>query len=114
MFENTYALSPYRIMWVFVLFDLPTLEKRDRKAYAKFVKDLKKEGFQLYQYSIYIKHCSSIENADALCRKVRWLLPQKGKVSVMQLTDKQFSRIINYWCASRVNGPIAPEQLSLF
>lgn len=30
--------SEYRIMWVLVLFDLPTETKKDKKAYAEFRK----------------------------------------------------------------------------
>ena len=38
--------SEYRIMWVLVLFDLPTETKKDKKAYAEFRKNLQKDGFK--------------------------------------------------------------------
>ena len=38
-------LSEYRIMWVLVLFDLPTETKKEKKAYADFRKNLQKDGF---------------------------------------------------------------------
>ncbi len=34
--EQSTALSAYRIMWTFVLFDLPVGTKKERKAAAKF------------------------------------------------------------------------------
>lgn len=34
--------SEYRIMWVLVLFDLPTETKKDKKAYAEFRKICKR------------------------------------------------------------------------
>ena len=37
--------SEYRIMWVLVLFDLPTETKKDKKAYADFKKNLQRDGF---------------------------------------------------------------------
>lgn len=43
-------LSEYRIMWVMVLFDLPTTEAKDRKAAAQFRKDLQQDGFTMFQY----------------------------------------------------------------
>ena len=43
--------SEYRIMWVLVLFDLPTETKKDKKAYATFRKNLQKDGFTMFQYS---------------------------------------------------------------
>ena len=46
-------LNAYRIMWVLVFFDLPTETKKQRKAAAGFRKDLLKDGFTMFQYSIY-------------------------------------------------------------
>lgn len=42
--------SEYRIMWVLVLFDLPTDTKKDKKAYADFRKNLQKDGFTMFQF----------------------------------------------------------------
>ena len=46
--------SQYRVMWVLVFFDLPTETKRDKKAAMKFRKDLQRDGFSMFQFSIYI------------------------------------------------------------
>ena len=48
-------LSEYRIMWVMVFYDLPTETKKDRKMAAKFRKDIMKDGFSMFQFSIYLK-----------------------------------------------------------
>ena len=56
-------LNAYRIMWVLAHFDLPTETKKHRKAYAEFRKQIMKDGFQMFQFSMYIRHCSSRENA---------------------------------------------------
>ena len=56
--------SEYRIMWVLVFFDLPTESKRERKLYADFRKKLLQDGFTMFQFSIYVRHCPSRENAD--------------------------------------------------
>ena len=48
--------SEYRIMWVLVLFDLPTETKKDKKAYADFKKNLQRDGFTMFQFSIYVRH----------------------------------------------------------
>ena len=47
--------SEYRVMWVLVLFDLPTETKKDKKAYADFRKNLQKDGFTMFQFSIYVR-----------------------------------------------------------
>ena len=39
----------WRSMWVIAMFDLPTALKTDRKAYARFRKDLIDDGFTMMQ-----------------------------------------------------------------
>ena len=51
--------SEYRIMWVLVLFDLPTETKKEKKAYSDFRKNLQRDGFTMFQFSIYLRHCAS-------------------------------------------------------
>ena len=62
--------SEYRVMWVLVLFDLPTETKKDKKAYTDFRKNLQKDGFTMFQFSIYIRHCASSENAEVHIREL--------------------------------------------
>ena len=40
--------SEYRIMWVLVLFDLPTETKKEKKAYSDFRKNLQRDGFTMF------------------------------------------------------------------
>lgn len=53
--------SEYRVMWVLVFFDLPTDTKKERKASADFRKKLLSDGFVMFQFSIYMRHCASAE-----------------------------------------------------
>ena len=39
-------------MWILVFFDLPTDTKKERKAAAKFRKDIMGDGFTMFQFSI--------------------------------------------------------------
>ena len=55
--------SQYRVMWVMVFYDLPTETKKQRKDAAKFRKDIMGDGFIMFQFSIYLRHCTSKENA---------------------------------------------------
>ncbi len=86
-------LSEYRVMWVLVFFDLPTETKKDRKEYSLFRKRLLKDGFYKFQFSIYVRHCASAENASVHVKRVKSFLPAKGQVCIMQITDKQFGAI---------------------
>jgi CRISPR-associated protein Cas2 len=83
-------LNAYRIMWVLVFYDLPTETARERKVAALFRKKILKDGFQMFQFSIYLRHCASRENADVHIKRAKTLLPEKGHVGIMCITDKQF------------------------
>ena len=89
-------LNGYRIMWIFVFFDLPTETKKDRHNASKFRTNLLKDGFNMMQFSVYMRHCASSESADVHEKRVAQLLPPFGKVSVLRITDKQFGNIMNY------------------
>jgi CRISPR-associated protein Cas2 len=85
--------SEYRIMWVFVLYDLPTETKKERKVAADFRKRIMQDGFTMFQFSAYIRHCASVENADVHIRRVKTILPETGQICIFSLTDKQFGQM---------------------
>lgn len=107
-------LNPYRIMWLVVFFDLPTKTKTDRKNYTRFRKCLLKDGFTQMQYSVYLRHCASTENANIHAKRVRKFLPPKGSVSVLRVTDKQFGQIETYERGVKTDVPVGPQQLEMF
>lgn len=45
--------NAYRIMWVLVLYDLPTETKKMRREAQVFRDKLIKDGFTLFQFSMY-------------------------------------------------------------
>ncbi|MBO7570824.1 MAG: CRISPR-associated endonuclease Cas2 [Bacteroidales bacterium] len=106
--------SEYRIMWVLVFFDLPTETKKERKVYADFRKKLIADGFTMFQFSIYIRHCPSRENADVHIRRVKMHLPEAGSVGILCITDKQFGSMeIFFGQKQETNNPVV-QQLELF
>ena len=106
--------SEYRIMWVLVFFDLPTETKKDKKAYALFRKNRQKDGFTMFQMSIYVRHCASMENAEVHIKRVKSFLPEFGHVAIMCITDKQFGNIKVFY-GTKPMVPNAPgQQLELF
>ncbi|HMP94640.1 MAG TPA: CRISPR-associated endonuclease Cas2, partial [Phnomibacter sp.] len=58
-------LNAYRIIWLFVFFDLPVETKKQRKAATDFRKTLIKAGFTMLHFSVSPRHCASDESADA-------------------------------------------------
>lgn len=109
-------INEYRTMWLFVFFDLPTETKEDRKIYADFRKRLQSDGFTMMQYSVYVRHCPSSENADVHTKRVQNLLPEDGQISILRVTDKQFGNMQNYIGKKRkkTDERKIPVQLSLF
>lgn len=107
-------LNAYHIMWLFVFFDLPVIKKNERKAAARFRKNLMKDGFTMLQFSVYIRHCASKESSDVHVRRVSSMVPEKGQVSILNITDKQYGDIINYWGKKELPLPEGPKQLELF
>jgi len=107
-------LNQYRVMWVMVLFDLPTETKKDRRNASLFRKRLIKDGFSMFQFSIYLRHCSSRENADVHIKRVKLSLPPLGHVGVMTITDKQFGMMELFYGVKEVDKPGMTQQLELF
>lgn len=106
--------SAYRAMWLFVFYDLPTETKKDRHHFQQFRQALMKDGFSMHQYSIYVRHCASAENADVHEARVRKAIPEKGKISILRITDKQYGNIVNFWGKSAAKMPGGGSQLEIF
>lgn len=101
-------------MWILVMFDLPTETKAARKAYAQFRKSLLQDGFHKMQFSVYIRHCASQENADVHVQRVHSRLPPDGEIRVMTITDKQMERMDVFLGKKRQKPDSPPTQLLLF
>lgn len=106
-------LSGYRFMWIQVLFDLPVKTKEQRKAATHFRESLLDLGFDMAQFSVYMRF-SDREKVDSYIEKIRLNLPKDGKVHILTFTDKQYANIVTF------NGCIEnkklknPEQFTLF
>lgn len=101
-------------MWVLVMFDLPTETKEDKKNYAQFRKRIMADGFQMFQFSMYIRHCPSKENADVHVTRVKKILPGKGHVGIIVITDKQFGMMEIFRGKRPESLNIPTQQLEMF
>ncbi|HOJ67116.1 MAG TPA: CRISPR-associated endonuclease Cas2 [Paludibacteraceae bacterium] len=106
--------SEYRIMWIFVFFDLPTETKKDRKRYVDFRDKLLKDGFTMFQFSIYLRHCASMENAQVHIKRVKKNLPPKGNIGILCITDKQFGNMELFYGKEEKEITTPYQQLELF
>lgn len=101
-------------MWVAVMFDLPVVAKEDRKAATDFRKSLLDMGFEMAQFSVYMRFCTSQAQIDTYCNRVEDALPEGGKVNILTFTDKQYERIISYSGKSKQAAKKTPDQYDLF
>ena len=96
------------------MFDLPVDTKEGRRAYTDFRKALVKDGFTMMQFSVYVRHCASEENADVHEKRVSASLPDDGEVRVLRITDKQYERMRVFLGKMRKPAEQPPRQLELF
>ena len=101
-------------MWVLVFFDLPTDTKKERKAAADFRKRLIMDGFVMFQFSIYMRHCASAESAAVHIKRVKSFLPSLGQVGILSITDKQFGAMELFTAKKERKPPVEYIQLELF
>ena len=106
--------SEYRVMWVMVFFDLPTETKKDIKNYSIFRKNLIQDGFTMFQFSIYLRHCASRENAEVHIKRVKSFLPPTGQVGILCVTDKQFGMMELFIGKKETEVQTPYQQLELF
>lgn len=101
-------------MCLIVLFDLPVGTRKERKAAAGFRLKLLDLGFEMTQFSVYLRFCAGKEQAEAFQRRIELAMPAAGKVHIIAITDKQYENIRTYRGRNREQGPKNPEQLALF
>lgn len=72
------------------------------------------DGFSMFQFSVYMRHCSSRERVDTMKRRLVSYLPDYGTVTTMMFTDKQFG-MMETWLGKQIaDAPEEQPQLMLF
>lgn len=107
-------LSAYRIMWLYVMFDLPVMTKKERDAATAFRKRLLDCGFEMAQFSVYIKYCRTVEKSESIASQIRHYIPSGGRIDILTITDKQFANIKRYFGGSSRKNAAKRKQLHLF
>lgn len=108
------ALSGYRIMWLCVFFDLPVGTAKQRKGATRFRLKLLDLGFEMTQYSVYLRFCAGKEQAESYERRIEEEMPAAGKVHILAITDKQYENIRTYRGRKREQNLKNPDQFALF
>jgi CRISPR-associated protein Cas2 len=101
-------------MWLLVMFDLPVGTKAERHAATRFRHWLLDEGYEMSQFSIYMRFCVGKEQVDRRIRAIAKARPGKGSVHVLSVTDRQFEKMTVFRGQKLERGRKAPNQLELF
>ena len=106
--------SKYRMAWVLVFFDLPVGSPEERKAATNFRKDLLKDGYMMVQFSVYARPCGSADRVDTQVRRLKPMIPAKGEVRGLIISDAQWGRMIVVRSQQRAESEPMPEQMMFF
>ena len=68
----------------------------------------------MFQFSIYMRHCPSRENAQVHIKRVKSFLPPNGHVGIIRVTDKQFGNMELFINAKEEKPKSGPQQLEMF
>lgn len=71
---------------LFLVFDLPTLERDEKSAYRKFVKHLLCDGYFRLQNSVFIKLIRSYKTYNSEVERLRKNSPKRGSVIVFMIS----------------------------
>lgn len=79
------------------MFDLPVVTKADRKEYNRFRNYLLDCGFEMSQFSVYMRMLSSKERVKRFEKRITNQLPEHGKIQIITITDKQYENIKSFY-----------------
>jgi CRISPR-associated protein Cas2 len=102
-----------RILWLFVLFDLPVGTKDERRVATRFRNFLKDDGYMMLQFSVYARICRGEEAVDKHLNRVTKAMPRKGSIRALQVTDKQYARMKLLIGEQKKTERVAPQQMVL-
>ena len=83
----------YRNMRILVMFDLPVIERSERKIATQFRQSLLKDGYRMRQFSVYYRPIRGLDRLYKYINRIRALAPKKGSVRIIVLTEKQFANM---------------------
>lgn len=106
--------SEERGMWHVVLFDLPVKTREQRGRATRFRLLLLDLGWAMEQYSVYVRYIPTGMSAAPEILEIRRNLPPQGKVEIVGITDRQWSKALRFSNQELDETPVPPMQLTIF
>jgi len=99
-----------------VAFDLPVGTRVQRKKATDFRKYLLDDGYQMVQFSVYVRACVSFARQETHLDRLKKHLPPEGSVRAIFVTRSQWERsyVIQGSPASETEAEDLPEQIQLW
>ncbi|MCV6599213.1 MAG: CRISPR-associated endonuclease Cas2 [Alphaproteobacteria bacterium] len=114
MKEEKRYLNGRKLMWMMVMFDLPTDTSVQRKSASKFRKFLLDTGFEMVQFSVYTQFTGTWESSQKYVNNIKENTPKYGDINILFFTDKQFENIIHIENLKEEKLREKPNQFELF
>lgn len=84
----------YKIMRLMVLFDMPVQTDDQKREYRHFRDFIMDDGFNMLQYSIYVRYCTNDSDATKHIERITKKKPKYGNVRIIKVTENQFASMI--------------------
>ncbi len=99
-----------------VAFDLPVGTRVQRKKATDFRNYLLDDGYQMVQFSVYVRACVSFARQETHLDRLKKHLPPEGSVRAIFVTRSQWERsyVIQGSPASEMEAEDLPEQIQLW
>ena len=109
-------VEKFKMGWLVVAFDLPVITPKQRKEATGFRKFLLDDGFQMIQFSLYVRACVSFARQQTHIDRVKQGIPPEGKVRAFYVTRAQWERafVIYGSPAKEAQPEHMPEQIQLW
>lgn len=101
-------------VWLLLMFDLPVVEREQRRAATQYRNLLLDKGFQRVQLSVYSRYLINATAAIPLIEFLKMNVPDDGFVRILQLTDRQWAGGWRLVGKDYVSPEEAPGNLMLF
>ncbi len=101
-------------VWSLVMFDLPVKTKPQRRAATDFRNLLLDQGYQMAQFSVYVRFSPSVHSILPCIRTIKRNLPEGGEVRILTVTDRQWATAIRYSNGYEQTQEAEPLQLTIF
>jgi len=106
----------FKMGWLVVAFDLPVVEKEERKAYQEFRNFLLTDGYIMMQFSVYVRALVTYSRMQTHIRRLEQNLPPEGSIRALYVTQSQWEKsyVIHGKPAKKAVPEEIPKQLQFW